>query len=69
LHKHPDGFFQVVLGNLHTGNPLSQILYQNAYLIEQLAPGDLDGVVTTIILLQLEHKQGREKSERPAPQS
>ncbi|MBK8050927.1 MAG: hypothetical protein IPK16_29810 [Anaerolineales bacterium] len=44
-----------MLGELRTGNPLSQILHQNAHFIEQLALGDLDGVVTTIVPFPLEH--------------
>jgi hypothetical protein len=53
LREHPDGFIQVVLGQLHTGNPASQILHQNAHFIEQLALADIDGVVTTIVPLNL----------------
>lgn len=54
LRNHPDGFIQVVVGQLRTGNPMSQILHQNAHFIEQLALGDIDGVVTTIVPLHLE---------------
>jgi amino acid transporter len=54
LRQHPDGYVQVVLGNLRTGSPLTQLLHQNAHLIEQLALDDIEGVVTTIVPLQLE---------------
>jgi hypothetical protein len=67
LHEHPDGFIQVVLGNLRTGNPMSQILHQNAHLIEQLALGDLEGVVTTIVPLHLERSLDPVEDETGAP--
>ena len=54
LKHNPDGFVQVVLGQLRTGNPMSQLLHQNAHLIEQLALDDIEGVVTTIVPLHLE---------------
>jgi hypothetical protein len=38
-----------VLGELRAGNKLTQALCQNAHFIEQLALGDLDGVVTTAV--------------------
>ena len=62
LRIHPDGYVQVVLGNLRTGNPLSQLLHQNVHLIEQLALSDIEGVVMTVVPLQLE----RFKEERVA---
>ncbi|CAN5437804.1 APC family permease [soil metagenome] len=54
LKHNPGGFIQVVVGQLRTGNPMSQILHQNAHFIEQLALGDIDGVVTTVVPLHLE---------------
>jgi hypothetical protein len=63
LHENPDGFIQVVLGQLRTGNPMSQILHQNAHLIEQLALGDIDGVVTTIVPLHLAKVKNETDSE------
>jgi amino acid transporter len=54
LRNNPDGFIQVVVGQLRTSNPMSQILHQNAHFIEQLALGDIDGVVTTMVPLHLE---------------
>jgi amino acid transporter len=54
LRHNPGGFIHVVLGELRTGNPLSQILHQNAHFIEQLALSDLDGVVTTVVPFPLE---------------
>lgn len=65
LREHPDGFIQVVLGNLRTGNPLSQILHQNAHIIEQLALGDVEGAVTTIVPLHLEkfHEDGAAENQ------
>ncbi len=65
LREHPDGFIQVVLGQLHTGNPASQILHQNAHFIEQLALADIDGVVTTIVPLNL--RKYKEESAHSAP--
>ncbi len=59
LRQNPGGYVHLVLGELRTGNPLSQILHQNAHFIEQLALNDLRGVVTTIVPFPLE-------DERPA---
>ncbi len=53
VEQHPGGFVQVVLGQLQTGNALTQILHQNSHFIEQLAIQDLDRVVTTVIPIQL----------------
>ncbi|MDQ3247774.1 MAG: APC family permease [Chloroflexota bacterium] len=54
LRANPGGFIQGVLGQLRTGHTVSQILHQNAHLIEQLALDDIDGVVTTVVPLHLE---------------
>jgi amino acid transporter len=54
LRAHPDTFVHVIIGELNTGNPMSQILHQNAHRIEQGGLRDLEGVVTTIVPLQLE---------------
>jgi amino acid transporter len=54
LKQHPDGFIQVVMGQLRTGNPMTQALHQNAHVIEQLALSDLPGVVATVVPFQLE---------------
>lgn len=54
LRQNPGGFVQVVLGQLRTGHPMSQVLHQNAHIIEQLALHDLEGVVTTVVPFQLE---------------
>jgi len=54
LVEHPEGFVHVVLGHLRTSSPLTQLLHQNAHLIEQLALGDIDGVVTTVVPFQLD---------------
>jgi hypothetical protein len=54
LKQNPGGYIHVVLGELRTGNPLSQVLHQNAHFIEQLALSDLDGVVTTVVPFPLE---------------
>ncbi|MFN8474811.1 MAG: APC family permease [Anaerolineae bacterium] len=53
LEEEPDGYVQVIVGQLQTGNPWSQILHQNAHFIEQLALQDLDRVVTTVLPIQL----------------
>lgn len=60
LKENPDGYIHVVLGELRTGNPLSQVLHQNAHLIEQLALSDLDGVVTTVVPFPLEGFTGED---------
>ena len=49
LKQNPGGYVHLVMGELRTGNPLSQILHQNAHFIEQLALGDLRGVITTVV--------------------
>jgi len=54
LKHNPDGFVQVVLGQLRTGHAMSQLLHQNAHLIEQLALDDIEGVVTTIVPIHIE---------------
>ncbi len=53
LEEEPDGFVQVIVGQLQTGNPWTQLLHQNAHFIEQLALQDLDRVVTTVLPIQL----------------
>ncbi|MFN8500116.1 MAG: APC family permease [Anaerolineae bacterium] len=53
LKETPNGYVQVILGQLQTGNPWSQVLHQNAHFIEQLALQDLDRVVTTVLPIQL----------------
>ena len=55
LKHNPGGFIHVVLGELRTGNALTQVLHQNAHLIEQLALSDLDGVVTSVVPFKLEN--------------
>ncbi|MBK8049022.1 MAG: hypothetical protein IPK16_19070 [Anaerolineales bacterium] len=69
LKQNPGGFIHVVLGELRTGNPLSQILHQNAHFIEQLALGDLDGVVTTIVPFPLEHSELHDDDQSQDAQS
>jgi hypothetical protein len=65
LKEWPDGYVQVVMGELRTNNPLSQILHQNAHIIEQLALRDFEQVVTTIVPLQLEHLEREDKATVP----
>lgn len=60
LRTHPDSFVHVIIGELNTGNPLSQILHQNAHRLEQGGLRDLEGVVTTIVPLQLEMYEKKE---------
>ncbi len=55
LRHTPGGYIHVVLGELRTGNALTQVLHQNAHFIEQLALSDLDGVVTTVVPFPLEN--------------
>lgn len=56
LRQNPGGFIHVVLGELRTGNALTQVLHQNAHFIEQLALSDLNGVVTTVVPFPLEEQ-------------
>lgn len=56
LKQTPGGFIHVVLGELRTGNALTQVLHQNAHFIEQLALSDLNGVVTTVVPFPLEEQ-------------
>lgn len=49
-----DGYIQVIMGELRTGNPATQMLHQNAHIIERLALSDLPRVVTTTVPFQLE---------------
>ena len=58
LKQNPGGYVHLVMGELRTGNPLSQILHQNAHFIEQLALGDLRGVITTVVPFPLEEFSG-----------
>lgn len=66
LRRHPAGFVNVIIGELVTGSPLTQILHQNSHFIQQLALQDLDGVVISIIPLQLETLEEHEKAPAPA---
>jgi hypothetical protein len=52
--EYPEGYIQVIMGELRTGNTLAQLLHQNAHIIEQLALRGLDRVVTTTVPLELE---------------
>ena len=54
LQVYSDGYVHVIMGELRTGNALTQLLHQNAHIIEQLALRGLDRVVTTIVPLELE---------------
>lgn len=54
LKENPQGYVQVIMGELRTSSALSQLLHQNAHIIEQLALRGLDRVVTTVVPLQLE---------------
>jgi amino acid transporter len=60
LKQNPGGFIHVVLGELRTGNALTQVLHQNAHFIEQLALSDLNGVVTTVVPFPLEENTQQE---------
>jgi hypothetical protein len=66
LKQNPGGFIHVVLGELRTGNALTQVLHQNAHFIEQLALSDLNGVVTTVVPFPLEAHDANEAAEDPA---
>jgi amino acid transporter len=65
LHQYPEGYVQVILGELRTAHPLAQLLHQNTHFIEQLALSDLDRVITTIVPLPLEHI-GKKRRRLPA---
>lgn len=54
LQEHRQGYVHIIMGELRTGNTLTQLLHQNAHLIEQLALRGLDRVVTTIVPLELD---------------
>lgn len=69
LKEHPDGYIQVVMGELRTHHPLSQILHQNAHLIEQLSLRGFERVVTTIVPLQLEHLDGEDTATIPSEEA
>lgn len=74
LANDPDIFLQVILGQLQTGSPMTQLLHQNSHFIEQLALQDLDRVVTTVVPIQLQSLQaslengsaGHQEKEGPA---
>ena len=53
LAQHPDGFVQVLMGQLRTGSAMTQLLHQNSHFIEQLALQDLDRVIVTVVPVQL----------------
>ena len=65
LEKYPGGYVHVVLGQLRTGHPLTQLLHQNSHLIEQLSLSDLDRVVTTIVPIQLHALEVMDNRVRP----
>ncbi len=55
LHKtDPDGYVQVIMGELRTGNTATQALHQNAHIIQRLALNDIPNIVATIVPFQLE---------------
>jgi hypothetical protein len=68
LKEHPGGYIQVVMGELRTSHPLSQVLHQNAHIIEQLALRDFERVVATIVPLQLEHLATEDSATIPVEQ-
>jgi amino acid transporter len=53
LADNPGSYVQVIMGQLQTGNPLTQLLHQNSHMVEQLALQDLERVVTTIVPINL----------------
>ena len=68
LKEHPDGYIQVIMGELRTGNALSQLLHQNTHIIEQLALRGLERVITTVVPLELEQlEEETAAATRPAP--
>jgi amino acid transporter len=54
LRQNPDSYVHIVMGELRTGNPMAQVLHQNAHFIEQLALNGLDGVLTTVVPFSLD---------------
>jgi hypothetical protein len=67
LRENPGGYVQIIMGELRTDHALSQILHQNAHLIEQLALRDLKGVVTTVVPLRLEQLEEESLPQPPTP--
>jgi len=65
--KNPDMILHVVMGELLTGNPLTQILHQNSHYIQQLALQDLDNVVISIVPVKLKNLERDGAS--PPPQA
>ncbi len=53
LTSDPNMFIHVILGQLQTGNSMTQLLHQNSHFIEQLALQDLDNVATTVVPINL----------------
>ena len=53
LAQAPNGYVQVLMGQLRTGSPMTQLLHQNSHFIEQLALQDLDHVVVAVVPIQL----------------
>ena len=66
LKENPQGYVQVIMGELRTSSALSQLLHQNAHIIEQLALRGLDRVVTTVVPLQLEQFEAESRISHPA---
>jgi amino acid transporter len=67
IKENPQGYVQVIMGELRTSSALSQMLHQNAHIIEQLALRGLDRVVTTVVPLQLEQFEAESRISHPAP--
>ena len=66
LKENPQGYVQVIMGELRTSSALSQLLHQNAHIIEQMALRGLDRVVTTVVPLQLEQFEAESRISHPA---
>lgn len=63
--QNPDMILHVVMGELLTGNPLTQILHQNSHFIQQLALQDLDNIVISIVPVKLKDLEWDNKSALP----
>jgi hypothetical protein len=66
LHDNPDGFVHIVMGQLRTGNPVTQLLHQNTHLIEQLALQDLERVVLSVVPFQLASEEAQAAAQAAA---
>jgi len=58
LFRYPTGLIQVVIGQVHTGNAITQLLHRTPDFISRYALHDLERVVTTIVPIHLTPHDG-----------